>query len=74
MARECLETSGSDVCFWHKADITTRSTNVRFWGQSGHCLNALRCLLLTQSGHEGLRIAAVQTGLKPHFAGSKSLL
>ena len=22
----------NDVCFWHKADITTRSTNVRFWG------------------------------------------
>jgi len=21
-----------DVCFWHKADITTRSSNVRFWG------------------------------------------
>jgi hypothetical protein len=20
-----------NVCFWHKADITTRSTNVRFW-------------------------------------------
>jgi len=22
----------SDVCFWQKADIPTRSTNVRFWG------------------------------------------
>jgi hypothetical protein len=22
----------ADVRFWHKADITTRSTNVRFWG------------------------------------------
>ena len=21
-----------NVCFWHKADIPTRSTNVRFWG------------------------------------------
>jgi hypothetical protein len=21
-----------DVCFWHKADIATRSTNVPFWG------------------------------------------
>jgi len=20
------------VCFWHKADIPTRSINVRFWG------------------------------------------
>jgi hypothetical protein len=21
-----------DVCFWHLADITARSTDVRFWG------------------------------------------
>jgi len=21
-----------NVCFWHKADIPTRSINVRFWG------------------------------------------
>ena len=24
-----------NVRFWHKADITTRSTNVRFWGFNG---------------------------------------
>src|SRR5262249_54523646 len=31
------------------------------------------CLLLTQSGHERLRIAAVQLASQPHFAGRKSL-
>src|SRR5262249_5480216 len=30
-AHQC---SGCNVRFWHKADITTRATNVRFWGQS----------------------------------------
>jgi hypothetical protein len=26
-------TAPQNVCFWHKADIPTRSTtNVRFWG------------------------------------------
>jgi hypothetical protein len=25
-----------NVCFWHKADITRLSCNVRFWGYSGH--------------------------------------
>jgi hypothetical protein len=25
-----------NVCFWHKADITRLSPNVRFRGQSGH--------------------------------------
>src|SRR6516165_8121780 len=25
----------ANVCFWHIADIPRRSTNVRFWGQSG---------------------------------------
>jgi len=33
-----------------------------------------RCPLLTQSGHEQLKIAAVQTDPEPHFAGRKSLL
>ncbi|MFY9839826.1 MAG: DUF4331 family protein [Xanthobacteraceae bacterium] len=27
-----LEVSHADVCFWHKADIPTYSTNVCFWG------------------------------------------
>ena len=27
-----IELSRSDVRFWHKADILTRGTNVRFWG------------------------------------------
>src|SRR6516162_1265613 len=40
-----------NVCFWHKTDITTRSTNVRFWGSSGHRTNLRECLLLTHCGH-----------------------
>jgi hypothetical protein len=32
------------------------------------------CLLLTQSGHEGLGIAAVQTDPETHFIDGKSLL
>jgi hypothetical protein len=32
------------------------------------------CPLLAQSGHEPLRIAAVQTDPEPHFADHKSLL
>jgi len=35
---------------------------------------ALQCPLMTQSGHERLRIGAVQTDPEPHSAGSKSLL
>src|SRR5215472_17384009 len=29
-------TTSSDVCFWHKADMTAALGDVRFWGQSGH--------------------------------------
>jgi hypothetical protein len=28
----CRARASVDVCFWRKADITERSTNVRFWG------------------------------------------
>jgi len=35
--------------------------NVRFRGQSGHDADLMRCLLLTQSGHDRVGIAAVQT-------------
>jgi hypothetical protein len=56
-----------NVCFWHKADIKRLSSNVRFWGQSGHRVEALQCSLLTQSGHELLEIAALQTGLFASF-------
>jgi hypothetical protein len=41
----------------------TAAQNVCFWGQSGHRVEALRCPLLTQSGHERVRIAAMQTDL-----------
>jgi hypothetical protein len=37
-------------------------------------LKTLQCPLMTQSGHERLRIAAAQTDPEPHFAGRKSLL
>jgi hypothetical protein len=30
--RASLRFYGSDVGFWHKADITRLSLNVRFWG------------------------------------------
>jgi hypothetical protein len=38
-----------NVCFWHKADITRLSSNVRYWGQSGHRVSRTECPLLTQS-------------------------
>jgi hypothetical protein len=41
-----------NVRFWHKADIPVVLSNVRFWGNSGHRLDARPCLLLTQSGHQ----------------------
>jgi hypothetical protein len=31
-----LFTAAQNVRFWHKADISTRSTNVCFRGKSGH--------------------------------------
>ena len=40
-----------NVRYWHLADIRPCPLNVRFWGQSGHALGGVRCLLLTQSGH-----------------------
>jgi len=33
-----------DVGFWHLADIHEQTTNVRFWGQSGHWLTVARQL------------------------------
>src|SRR5262249_12117848 len=39
----------SDFRFWHKADIPTRSANVRFRGQSGHQSHLSQCLLLTKA-------------------------
>src|SRR6516162_8938405 len=52
---------------WHKADISRLSSDVRFWGQSGHGADALECLLLTQSGHAPLRIAAAQNDVIRHY-------
>jgi hypothetical protein len=40
-----------NVRFWHKADISRLSPNVRFRGQSGHDADVPQCPLLTQSGH-----------------------
>ena len=37
------------------ADAARERHNVRFWGQSRHDADVLRCLLLTLSGHERLR-------------------
>jgi hypothetical protein len=52
--------AAQNVRFWHKADIELSSANVRIWGQSGHRDFRGSRLLLTQSGHEGLRIAATR--------------
>jgi hypothetical protein len=30
-----FEREGTNVRFWHKADMLNALTNVRFWGQSG---------------------------------------
>ena len=49
----------ADLRLLHKADIAL--INIRFRRQSGHWVKGLECLLLTQSGHERFRIAAVQT-------------
>jgi hypothetical protein len=43
--------SDADVRLWHLADIRRVSLHVRFWVNSGHQRAAIRCLLLTQSGH-----------------------
>jgi hypothetical protein len=32
VASQISTLDSDDVRFWHKADIPTRSTNVRFWG------------------------------------------
>jgi hypothetical protein len=39
-----------------------------------HPADVLQCLLLTQSGHGRLKIAAVQLDLEPHFVDRNSLL
>jgi len=38
------------VRYWHKADITTVLSNVRFWGNSGHRKFAPSCPQ-SQNGH-----------------------
>jgi hypothetical protein len=58
-----------NVAYWPKADILIAWAGVRYWVKSGHHDFRASCPLLTQSGHERLRIAA-----EPHFAGNKSLL
>ena len=46
-----VPTQAVGVRFWHKAEMAVAVSNVRFWGQSGHCEFRASCLLLTQSGH-----------------------
>ena len=48
--------------------------DVRFRGQSGHGDERPECLLLTQSGHERLGIAAAQNDGLAYSAARKSLL
>ena len=42
-----------------EADIALRSINVRFEGQGRHRADMRPCLLMTQSGHWQLKVAAV---------------
>jgi hypothetical protein len=44
---------GHDVRYWHKADIPSCPAPVRFRGKSRRDVLHCKCLLLTQSGHEG---------------------
>jgi hypothetical protein len=43
-----------DVRFWPKADMPTPSSNVCYWGESGHGPDMTECPLMTQSGHSHL--------------------
>jgi hypothetical protein len=56
-----ISNSLPNVCFWHKADIQASSSNVRFWGESGHQQAAIRRPLLTQADMGGSGLFAVQT-------------
>ena len=38
VSRPVLVLAGTNVRYWHKADIEELPANVRFWGRSGHCL------------------------------------
>ena len=40
-----------NVRLWHKADMQTALTNVRFEGNNGHDADMTRCLLMTHFGH-----------------------
>src|SRR5262249_12853078 len=46
-----FEVGSQEVSYWHKADISRVSKDVRLWGLSGHRVKALPCPPLTQSGH-----------------------
>jgi hypothetical protein len=51
----------------------SRSLMAAFGGKADIGLR-LQCLLLTQSGHQRLRIGALPTDPEPHFAGRKRLV
>jgi hypothetical protein len=46
----------ANVWFWPLTDISMRSADVRFRGNSGHRANLRECPLLTLSGHKGYSI------------------
>jgi hypothetical protein len=62
-----------NVCFWHKADITTRSTNVRF-GVKRTFFRLASMSVIDPNRHSRFTIAAVQFEPEPHFTSRKSLL
>jgi hypothetical protein len=56
----------SDVRFWHKADIDFDAEHVCFRGQSGHGSRIAKCLLMTQSGLNLVKIGQQRRITQPH--------
>jgi hypothetical protein len=61
----CLFAAAHFVRKWHLADMAIALNDVRFTPKSGRRRAAIRCLLLTQSGHQAPDIAV------PHNAPSE---
>jgi hypothetical protein len=64
-----LSRSVANVCFWHKADISRPSSDVRFWGVQRTSMDANPMSDIGSS-----RLLLRKLIIQPHFAGRKSLL
>ena len=62
------------LCFWHLADISSCTANVRFRGSSGDMTFCIaKCPLMIQSGHEDHFCCSAGAGEKSiSFAGSST--